>query len=301
MHAARNWCRVRRQLNWLGSDVPALREAAEIYFRERGEIAVPWLRRALRGPIGQACGAAVLLARFGDAEGIGFVLSRSCEEEWILRCVRDGHPEGLRALRRLERAAVGGALHAALDSAAGERDPQVCLQHLVVALGALRVLVIFEETSPRDWYARALRFGPKSLRGLHGNSSGALARNLTAHVRAAALRGLLTEHLHHCLEGLIELLTEEDPAVGQTAILGLLRLGDRRALPSLQAIAFGKGHPLANQARTAVEVLAGAKSDSLVLLRAAAPEDTPAEELLRPAALAHADLDAQWTLIRPAG
>jgi hypothetical protein len=245
----------------------------------------------------QACGAATVLARMGDSGGISTVLARCYEEEWILRCVRDGYSEGLHALRRLEREDVGQALLTALTKAAAEYDASACLHHLVIALGALRVLVIFEGASPLCWYEHALCFGPQSLHGLREQGSGVWARSLTYHVRAMALRGLLAEQGAASLELLLSALACEDMAVVRTAILGLQRLGDRRSLPALQAIAFGKNHPLASRARAAVQIIAGAQSEALTLLRAS-ETDAPPEELLRSLTATRAELEAEHTLVR---
>ncbi|HZP84546.1 MAG TPA: hypothetical protein VFB21_23125 [Chthonomonadaceae bacterium] len=296
--AARNWWQTRQLYAWLSSESEAEREAALAYCVAQGPAALPRLQRALHGPITLACGATLALARLGDREALRRTLARCYEEEWLLRCVRDGHIEGLHALRWLGRGRVGEALREALDAAASERDPQLCLNHLASALGALRALVIFDGVSPQAWWERAMHYGPHCLHWLHRGIAGAMARSLTAHVRSVGVRGLLLEYPAESFRALACAAQSDDLAVVHTAILGLHRLGDKRALPVLQSIAFTPRHPLAHIARVAIEELAGAKSDPLALLRAAQPEVEP-EELLRPALAFPGSLDDAVRLIRP--
>jgi HEAT repeat protein len=298
--AARHWWQTRRLLAQLGSDSEQERGTAAAWFVAQGEKAVPMLRRALHGPVGQACGAAAALAELDDSEGIRVVLARCYDEEWLLRSVRDGYLEGLYALRTLGRGPIGEALHDALTDAARERSFHACLAQLVVGLSGLRVLAVFEGPTPYAWWERGLRYGHKSLRGLPADAANFIAFNLTDCVRVVAVRGLLADYPERAFRTLTELLDCEDTSVGQSAIAGLIRLRDRRALPALQAIAFASGHPLASAARRAVEAIAGRQADSLVLLRASQSE-TPSPELLRPSAPTPAADDETQTLLRPLG
>ncbi len=282
------WRQDRRLLAQLGSESAADQERARACLMARGEAAIPLLYRALRGSFRLACSAAVALYRLGDGQGVRAVLERCYEEEWLIRSVRDGYlerdsyEEGVRALQQLDREAVGAALHAALDAAAREREVPGCLGELALALSALRVLLLLPGKSPCAWWELAIHYGGQSLSGLRRGTKGILPRSLTHYLRWEAVRGLLTEHRTASFSILARALESEDFSVVHTAILGLRRLGDPRALPGLQSIAFAPGHPLAIEARSAIEALAGSLSEPLVLLRAAEPEAGP-EELLRPA------------------
>ena len=293
-----SWWRIRQLCGQLGSDVTSERESAISTLLALGEAGNPVLQQALSGSIGMACGAAETLLRQGKQDGIRAVLGRCYDEEWVMRCVQEGHLEGLAALRRLGRETFGATFLTALDSATQESDPATCLSHLVVALSGLRVLVIFDEVSPRAWWEKGVLFGHHCLQALVASEEvpHAHAYQLTDQIRATAIHRLLTEYPEVSFDYLVSALQNSDSSVGKTAILGLQRLGDRSALPSLQAIAFAPGHPLASSARRAVERLLGPQADSLSLLRASHPVVYP-EELLRPAS-AQPDT-APETLLRP--
>lgn len=296
--AARNWWQTRQLYAWLSSEVEAEREAALAYCVAQGVAVLPCLKRALHGPMTLACGATLALAQLGDRDAVRRTLARCYEEEWLLRCVREGHIEGLHALRWLGRGRVGEALRESLDAASRERDPQACLNHLACALGALRALVIFEGVSPQAWWEQAIHYGPRHLQELGNCVIGMMARSLTGPLRSVGVRGLLLEYPAESFRALACAVQSGDLAVVHTAILGLHRLGDKRALPLLQSIAFTPRHPLAHIARVAIEELAGAEADPLVLLRTAEPEVEP-EELLRPALAFPGSRDDAIRLIRP--
>ena len=276
------WRDRQRRLIRLGSAREGEREAAIDWFVAQGAHASPVLRHGLRGPVAVACGAATALYRQGEAHGIRTVLRRCYEEDWLRRCVQDGHPAELSALRRLGRSTVGAVLMAALDDAVREKEGRACLDELTVGLSALKVAAVFGDVSPKGWWERAALFGPTSLRGLGDVSVRPLAYNLTASIRMEAINRLLCEHRSVCVDVLIDALQSEDRQVALTAIDGLQKLKDRRSLPYLYVIAFGSGNALASRARRAIERIAGNQADALILLRAAR-EPRAHEVLLRPA------------------
>jgi hypothetical protein len=291
------WWDLQRRVMGLGSSRDAERETVIAWFVAQGPRALPVLRRALRGSVGIACGAAIALYRLGDAQGVRTVLSRCYDEEWLLRCLQEGYLAELRAIRCLGRGTVGAVLQAALDDAGRERDSHACMRALIVSLSAVRVLAVFEGCSPLSWWERAVRFGPSALRGLSGAYSHPAAAGMTAWIRAEAISRLLYEHRGAAITVLLDALQSEDRHVALSAIDGLQRLKDRRALPSLQSIAFGTGHLLAAPARRAVERIAGRQAAPLILMRAAQRPDEPGD-LLRPASTEpDADVAAE-TLVR---
>ena len=105
---------------------------------------------------------------------------------------------------------------------------------------------------------------------------------MTGWIRAEAIRRLLREqNKESCLSLLTEALRSQDRHVVRSAIDGLQCLGDSRAIPALETIAFAPHHPLALHARRAIERIAGDQAEVLTLVRASR-EETAAEELLRP-------------------
>lgn len=296
--ALRRWWTRRSVLAQLGAMDQVRQDAAMARLAAQGDSARPLLRRALRAGVPTACGAARVLADQGCAEGIEAVLTRCYEEEWLYRCLEDGYVEGLVALARIGREPIGGALLSALDAACGATELADCLPWLVRAVSAARILSVFKDESPLDWWERALLIGHGSLDKLGGDSSVVLAYNLTDALRAEAVRGLLNEHRGEALRVFRRALAAQDQAVVLSAIRGLQYLGDARALPALQAIAFSFGHPLANYARRAVERLAGSNADALILLRPSEAEISP-EELLRAAQDTIAPAEEAASLMRP--
>ncbi len=275
-----DWRQTRTWLRQL-SEADA-RQAALDDLARRGPKAWRGLYRALNGAVGPACLSADALWRLGQTEGVRILLRRAYEEEWLLGAGPDRRLDALRALRRLESEAVRQTFRRALDAAGFERDPRACLEHLTLALSAIRVLRIFDAPTPLTDWLRALHFGTASLRGLTYPSSRLPASTLASALRALALRGLLTEYPRQSFDALRDALHSADMSVCRTALLGLQRLGDPRALPLLQPIAVTRGHPLVTQARYAIERLAGPEADVLALLRAGRPESEP-DSLLRPA------------------
>lgn len=290
----------RRRLNDLTSPSEREREAARAYFQARGIVTWPLLQGALGGSVEQACGAALALAWQGQAEGVRTILIRCHREEWLPRCVQSGHLGILHSLQGLGRDAVGEELARTLQQVTLAASLPDAINTLEVILSAYRLLPIFDATSPLEWWREGVRFGRGKLLKLCADPSYFVTYNLTDRIRSTALRGLLAEYPDAALDFLLEVLqTEGDHSVARTAIEGLLRLNDRRALPALQSIAFSVGHPLAVPARRAIERLMGTQADALILLRAAEPESHD-EELLHPVVIPRESVDEARKLMRPA-
>lgn len=294
-----NWWHIKRLVARLGSVRDDEREQAILEFVSHGRPIFPTLYRALRGSIAIACGAAVTLSRMGSDVGVQTVLIRCYDEEWLTRSVQEAHLSELVALRRLNQRSVGEAMEAALSTATFERDFQQCLNRLTLALSALRMLHIYDSESPWIWWERALRFGHHSLPRLRGNPFAGLAYQLTDNIRAAALRGMLVQYPSDCLSALLSAFQHQDLSVMRTALGGLHKLRDKRALPCLQAVAFAPNHPLALEARRAVEQIVGSRADSLLLLRGAHADANVYRDdaLLRPAS--PAPVEKTDLLLRP--
>lgn len=292
----RRW-NLHRQLAHLGSRSAEVRESALAWFIAQGEPMLPILRPALRGPMARACGSAVAMRRMGHPEGIYIVLSRCYEEEWLACAMPGEKSEANRALLWLGMENVAAALETALEAATGTRQIRVCLFWLCLALSSERVLPLYTQEPDGAIWRKGLHFGQNRLM-LRDEADQMLVWNLTRSIREEAALHLIRHYPKQCYAWLLDALASEDLSVARTAIWSLERLGDRRALVPLQTIAFTPGHPLAAHARQAVERLAGAKADSLTLLRTSIPEvdDSdllhpvmkqteagPPDELLRPA------------------
>jgi hypothetical protein len=296
---ARAWWDLNRRLAQLGSASEEEWKRAAAYFAARPEYMPALWRCVEHGAVGQACGAAVALTRQGK-HGVQVALMRCYDEEWLIRSLRDGHIEGLRALRRLGRETIGEVLQAALRAAGRETDPVACVRHLTLVLSALRLLIIFDGESPLEWWEWSLKCGRSSLHGLRAVPTAVPAFTLTERIRRVALRGLITEHPSAAYDVFMAALrgSAHDHSVARAALWGLQRLRDRRALPELEALAFTPGHPLATEARRTIECIAGTQADSLILLRSAEP-DYATEELLRPVDTTPRQKEAEKILVRP--
>ncbi len=250
---------------------------------EQGSASLPVLYRGLHGPPLVACSCAVVLSRLGSESGVQTALIRCYDEEWLSS--QPGRPMIVEALRQIDQASIGSALDAGLSGAPRERELQACFDRLTLALSALRVLVIYGEPSPLAWWTRALSYGPSLLPRIRDNAFGGLASSLTDHIRAAALRGLLDQYSAGAFEAFTEGILSDDISVMRTSIMGMRRLRDLRALPLLQPIAFAQSHPLALETRKAIESIAGANAESLVLMRSSHADANVAqvEGLVRPA------------------
>ena len=293
---ARQW---KRQIARLGSANEAEYGQAVEWLLAQGEAALPYLHRGLRGSPAIAFGAAGLLHYWGHSQGVRHVLLRAYQDEWFTRYPgRDVEEYGTQVGLRIGKAPVLQAVGTALEQATQLYDEQACLQILIVACSGLRALDIMaphsatfargeREPAPSAAiaiYTRALHLGPAALPQVQKSDfSIPLLANMTDWIRAEAIRRLLREQNGGiCLAILSDALRSGDRQVARSAIDGLQQLGNGRAVPALEAIAFTPGHPLAGRARHAIERLAGPQAEVLTLVRASREETAP-EELLRAA------------------
>ena len=285
LHAWHQW---QRQAARLGSAAEPDYERSQSWFVAQGGVALPRLRQMLRGSPSAACGAAAVLYRLGDAQGMRLVLTRCYEEEWLTLYGHSGLRDNVTALRRLGRGAILAVAQTALADAERTREEADCMTHLVVVLSSLRVLAVFlpapdYETVSGELWEQCLRFGAGRLQTLKPiGVPHPLINNMAGWIRAEAIRRLLDERPLDSLPILQNALRNPDRHVALSAIEGLQRLGDARIVPELEAIAFTAGHPLARRARRAIEHLAGTQTPSLVLMRPSRSDPAPTE-LLRAA------------------
>ncbi len=272
---ARQW---KRQIARLGSADEAEYGHALEWLLMQGEEALPYLHRALRGSPAIAFGAAGLLHHRGYSQGVRHVLLRAYQDEWFTRYPgRDIEEYGTQVGLRIGKAPILQAVGAAFEQATQFTDEQACLQTLIVALSGLRALDIMAprsatfargELEPAPAialaiYTRALNLGPATLPQVQKiDFSIPLLANMTDWIRAEAIRRLLREQKGDiCLAILSEALRSGERQVARSAIDGLQQLGNSRAVPALEAIAFTSGHPLAGRARHAIERLAGPQAE----------------------------------------
>jgi hypothetical protein len=279
----RKWWSDRTAITQLGAIEPEKREAAIQALVNRGASTIPVLVRALYASPVVACGAAEALDKLGADVGIQTVLVRCYDEEWLSE-----HPfrsVNLGALRRLGHDGIGSAFEAGLVGAPAERDLHRCFDRLTLSLSALRLLHEYGCASPLEWWERGLVFGHRSLTRIQSHPFAALAYGLTDRIRAAALRGLLTQYPQEAFGACERGLKTDDVGVMRTAIAGMSRLLDVRALPLLQPIAFSAHHPLALESRKAIENIAGTEAESLTLMRSSHADAnvTVHFDLVRPA------------------
>ena len=117
-----------------------------------------------------------------------------------------------------------------------------------------------------------------------------------AAVRRAATDVLTGQEGPQAFAFLSETFAHSDPQVQYTALYGLSRLRDERALPLFQRLATNRKHPLAHDAQRAIEVFGTKLPDVLTLVRGSQLSSSP-EELLRPAG--QSEEKSPETLLRP--
>ena len=186
-----------------------------------------------------------------------------------------------------------------LQRTQGQRHLQGCFDRLTLSLSALRVMLEFGAVSPLDWWQRSLWLGHDALPSLKSNPFAGLAYGLTDLIRLAALRGLIGQYPDDAFQICAQALQADDISVNRTAVAGLHRIQDRRALPLLQPIAFSERHPLTQEARRAIETIAGSQAEPLTLLRGSHADAnvTVHDSLLR--ALDPGSVEQLSTLLKP--
>lgn len=117
-----------------------------------------------------------------------------------------------------------------------------------------------------------------------------------AAVRRAAADVLIAQDGPLVFAFLSETFAHSDPQVQYTALYGLSRLRDERALPLFQRLASNRKHPLAHDAQRAIEVFGTKLPDVLTLVRGSQLSSSP-QELLRPAG--QSEEKSPETLLRP--
>jgi len=279
----RAWWLNRAIVRDLGGDSPQRRDEAIETFVAQGEHAAPALCRALRGSPTAACAAALGLSRLGRETGVQTVLLRCYDEEWL--STPQARRSMLDALRMLPHESIGLAVEVGLTSACAERHLQPCFDRLTLSLSALRLLLVYGISSPLLWWERGLFFGRSLLQKLRNNPFAGLAHGLTDHIRAAALKGILAQYPDESFAVLARSLQSGDISVMRTAVSGLCKIQDSHALPLLEPIAFASNHPLALDARRAIERIAGSEAESLILVRGSRADAnvTIPDDLVRPA------------------
>jgi hypothetical protein len=293
------WWQVRRAVFCLDHPVEDIRERAAETLRASSPRCWPRLRRvAYRGRSRLAINAARLLYDLGDPQGLYALLEQFA----------DGAMYGLyqhelrRSLRAVGNEKILGVLEFSLDRLETPPIPHHCWS-LSLSLYALHALKSLQAEIPIPTWRRAVQaYVPdfESLRDARivlpvtspNDTKYALTPPLAdwrvgytvAAVRRVAIDVLLTLKRESAFDLLKEALAHESPEVQLTAIYGLRRLRDERAYILLQPFAANTHHPLHRDAKRAIESLGAKEPDVLTLLRASQPENTPAEELLRPAA-----------------
>ena len=283
----------RRQLAHLGSANHAEHASAAEWLLARHETARPRLHRALSAAPPVACGAAGILHQLGDLQGVRHILLRAYQDEWFTHYpAQDIAASAHHLEQRIGAEPIRQGIRQALEDAPYSPNAQACLQILTIALSGLRALNVIASHSEApsnskndtSFWMQAFLFGTAQLPPYkQAITSMPLFGNMTGWMRAEAMRGLLREHpADICLTIFSDALRAEDQSVVRSAIIGLQCLGNPRAVPALETLAFTTGHPLSLPARRAIERLAGTQAEVLTLVRAS-KEDVEAEELLRAA------------------
>lgn len=283
----------RRQIAHLGSANHTEYTSAAEWLLARHESARPRLHRTLRATSPVACGAAGILHQLGDSHGVRYILLRAYQDEWFTHYpAQDIAASAHHLSLRIGVEPIRQVIWQALEDAPYAPNAQACLQTLTIALSGLRALNViathseahFKGNLDTVFWEQAFHFGQALLPPYkQAITSMPLFGNMTGWIRAEAMRGLLREHSGDtCLLVFSDALQMEDLSVVRSAIIALQCLGNARAVPALETLAFTTGHPLSLPARRAIERLAGTQAEVLTLVRASR-EDVEAEELLRAA------------------
>jgi len=316
IHRAFAYWQIRVAIRRLVHRNPRVRDSAATALRAAGAACWPQLRAAaFRSQSRLAVAAADLLDQMGDGQGLIALLSQfAASENWYEAEIRD-------ALRRIGSERIAAVLDRSLERLEEPGLPRYN-PALQVAANALYALAALHGSVSYDLWRRALMITQPHFEDLRtcrsllpGSASYAemadsevvlllshtrrVSSNLVA-VRLAAVEALLTIARADAFDLLAYALRHPDPRVQCTAIYGLRRLRDTRAMVLLQPIAADRRNPLARDARRAIEAFGTRQPDALTLVRAASSSSADERELLLPSH--DAGRTAPETLLRaPAG
>jgi hypothetical protein len=291
---------LRAAVRALGHECLAVRLKAEACLRADRRHAIPLLRRAarLQAPAVRAVRAAVVLHQLEDRDGIE--LLRRMTREPGLR-----NSEARDLLRRASREIIGPEFYIRQATAALTRLEQ--MPESLAAIGrfrqALEILRFLEAPVPLDILRRALvvrTIGGENLSLVRTVLDGThdICLEHVSMARMAAVEALLhQEDRQRAYTLLSRQLAHPSTAVQITAMYGLERLGDTRAIGPLLPIARDPDSPLCDDARRLLTLLNYGTPDVLTLLRPSMLATVLPKELLRPAA--HAPDSTPETLVRP--
>ncbi|HZO88947.1 MAG TPA: HEAT repeat domain-containing protein [Chthonomonadaceae bacterium] len=184
----------------------------------------------------------------------------------------------------LLRQLLGNALDA-LERATWTEETEEQLSLCVAAIGALSRLGSPIALCARKELLRALHTLKYSLvyEGGIGPQRRSERREVGDTVRTAAAAALIQLYGKSSFPLFLEALYAPHRAIQDTAILGLGRVGDVRALPHLEAIAGNTTHPLARMAQEMIAVIEKRHPERMELLRASTATEMRPDILLRPA------------------
>jgi hypothetical protein len=293
--------RIRRAIHRLVYPNPGAREEARARLRALSPACWPQLRNtAFRPRTSIAVAAADLLEELGDPQGLIALLSQYADpymHGWYGADIRT-------ALQRIGMARIVTVLEHSLERLeAGEVSRH--LWSLSVAVYALFALQSLRGSLPDALWLRALTVSHpdfddlRTCRSILPSQSFAdlmyrearppsedwrVGTTLVA-VRRSAVETLLFLAPGQAFDLLRIALAHQDLQVQISAIYGLRRLRDPRALVLLQPIAADRRHPLCRDARRAIEAFGTRLPDELTLMRGSALVTATPDQLLRPASV----------------
>ncbi|HZO88944.1 MAG TPA: hypothetical protein VFB38_11455 [Chthonomonadaceae bacterium] len=293
---------IRRAINCLDDADEAVRARAEEQLRAVSPACWSALcRAAFRRRSSTGVTAARLLYDLGDARGLFALLEQFYDRD--MYCWYGPHIR--RALKQIGNEKVLAALETALTRMETLPLAPRCWS-LYVAVYALHALAALHGYIPSGVWRRALTVHVPFYEDVRACRLALTAEwpetpavATLAAVRRAAVDALLALNKDEAFALLREALAHPAPQVQLTTIYGLRLLKDTRAYVLLQPIAADRRHPLARDARRAIESLGTRQPDALTLVRASQPALSDPGELLRPAASSAETLSE--TLLRPLG
>ncbi len=308
----RRWWSLRKALRDLQRESPERHNAAVKILAANSPRCWNGLRKiALREKGLRAVSAAKLLYDLGDTQGLFALLEQHSSSE--VRREAEGYLD--ECLRKVGPQRIQGLLEEALRSLE-LREPEKGAWGLALSIYAMRVLGDFHHILPQELFARMLFLSHPHFESLSVcrsvfpftafadyrlNRSEAIIDfyigATIAAVRRVGVEYMLDQEGSRAFAVLSEAFGHADPQVQFTAIYGLCRLRDPRALPMFQRIASNKKHPLSQDAQRAIELFSTKLPDVLTLVRASQQSVSPGE-LLRPATF-QAEQHSE-TLLRPA-